>query len=120
MPRDVAPESGNVSSRFSRPRGATQQAKAKLPRYVETSAVAAFRADLVHLDLAKDLPEPPDLSGGSPYFLEKSMATGWPGYSGNVSEASAEKGKEIVRISEDGIVKLVENWLKHDQVPGSW
>src|SRR5437016_12982711 len=86
---------------------------------LETSAVAAFRADLVHLDLAKDLPEPPDLSGGSPYFLEKSMATGWPGYSGNVSEASAEKGKEIVRISEDGIVKLVENWLKHDHVPGS-
>jgi creatinine amidohydrolase len=87
---------------------------------LETSAVAAFRPDLVHLDQAKNLPEPPDLSGGPPYFLQKSTATGWPGYSGNVSEASAEKGKKIVQISEDGIVKLIENWLTHDQVPGSW
>jgi creatinine amidohydrolase len=87
---------------------------------LETSAVAAFRPDLVHLDQAKNLPEPPDLSGGPPYFLQKSTATGWPGYSGNVSEASADKGKKIVQISEDGIVKLIENWLTHDQVPGSW
>ena len=87
---------------------------------LETSAVAAFRPDLVHLDQAKDLPEPPDLSGGPPYFLEKSAAAGWPGYSGNVSEASATKGKKIVQISEDGIVRLIENWLKRDEVPGSW
>ena len=87
---------------------------------LETSAVAAFRPDLIHLDRAKDLPEPPDLSGGPPYFLQKSAAAGWPGYSGNVSEASAEKGKKIVQMSEDGIVRLVENWLKHDEVPGSW
>ena len=87
---------------------------------LETSAVAAFRPDLVHLVRAKDLPEPPDLSGGAPYFLQKSTAVDWPGYSGHVSEASAEKGKQIVQISEDGIVRLVENWLQHDQVPGSW
>jgi creatinine amidohydrolase len=87
---------------------------------LETSAVAAFRPDLVHLDRAKDLPETPALSGGPPYFLQKSTATGWPGYSGNVREASAEKGKKIVQISEDGIVRLIENWLKHDEVPGSW
>ncbi|HKN33864.1 MAG TPA: creatininase family protein [Terriglobales bacterium] len=87
---------------------------------LETSAVAAFRPDLIHLDQAKDLPEPPDLSGGPPYFLQKSTATGWPGYSGNVREASPDKGKKIVKISEDGIVRLVENWLKHDEVPGSW
>jgi creatinine amidohydrolase len=87
---------------------------------LETSAVAAFRPDLVHLDQAKDLPEPPDLSGGPPYFLQKSTAVGWPGYSGKVSEASAEKGRKLVQRSEDGIVKLIENWLKHDDVPGSW
>lgn len=87
---------------------------------LETSAVAAFRPDLIHLDKASDLPEPPDLSGGPPYFLQKSTAVDWPGYSGHVSEASAEKGKKIVQISEDGIVKLVENWLKHGEVPGSW
>jgi creatinine amidohydrolase len=87
---------------------------------LETSAVAAFRPELVHLDQARDLPEPPDLSGGPPYFLQKSTAAGWPGYSGKISEASAEKGRKIVQISEDGIVKLVENWLQHDDVPGSW
>ena len=86
---------------------------------LETSAVAAFRPDLIHLDKARDLPEPPDLSDGAPYFLQKSTAVDWPGYSGNVSGASAEKGKKLIQISEDGIVKLVENWLKHDEVPGS-
>lgn len=87
---------------------------------LETSAIAAFRPELVHLNQAKDLPQPPDLSGGPPYFLQKSTAEGWPGYSGKVSEASAEKGKTIVQISEDGIVRLIENWLQHDEVPGSW
>jgi len=87
---------------------------------LETSAVAAFRPELVHLDRARDLPEPPDLSGGPPYFLQKSSAAGWPGYSGKISEASAEKGRKIVEISEDGIIKLLENWLQHDEVPGNW
>lgn len=77
---------------------------------LETSAVAVFRPDLIHLDKARDLPEPPDLADGTPYLLQKSTATEWPGYSGHVSEA----------ISEDGIVKLIENWLKHGEVPGSW
>jgi creatinine amidohydrolase len=87
---------------------------------LETSAVAAFRPDLVHLDKARDLPEPPELSDGSPYFLQKSTATNWPGYSGHVSEASAEKGRVLITISEDGIVKLVENWLQNPTSPGSW
>jgi len=87
---------------------------------LETSAVAAFRPDLIHLDKAPDLPEPPDLSGGAPYFLQMSSATGWPGYSGHVSEASAEKGRQIVKISEDGIVQLIENWLHNSEAPGSW
>lgn len=87
---------------------------------LETSAVAAFRPDLIHLDEAKDMPEPPDLADGVPYFLQKSTAVDWPGYSGKVSDASSAKGKKLVQISEDGIVKLIDKWLKHDQVPGSW
>jgi len=87
---------------------------------LETSAVAAFRPDLVHLEQAKDLPEPPDLAGGAPYFLQKSVASNWPGYSGHVSESSAVKGKRLVGISEDAIVRLIENWLKNKEVPGSW
>jgi creatinine amidohydrolase len=87
---------------------------------LETSAVAAFRPDLIHLEKARDLPEPPDLAGGAPYFLQKSKAAEWPGYSGSVSEASAEKGRKLVQMSEDGIVNLAENWLKHSDAPGSW
>jgi creatinine amidohydrolase len=87
---------------------------------LETSAVAAFRPDLIHLDQAKDLPEPPDLAAGAPYFLQKSVAADWPGYSGHVSESSADKGKKLTEISEDAIAKLIENWLKHGEVPGSW
>jgi creatinine amidohydrolase len=87
---------------------------------LETSAVAAFRPDLIHLDKSVDLPQPPDLSGGSPYFLQKSVTKDWPGYSGKVSEASADKGRKLVNISEDGIVKLVENWLNNPGAPGSW
>jgi creatinine amidohydrolase len=87
---------------------------------LETSAVAAFRPDLVHVDKARDLPEPPDLSGGPPYFLQKSAATDWPGYSGQVSEASAEKGRKVVQMAEDGILKLLANWLSHAEAPGSW
>jgi len=87
---------------------------------LETSTVAAFRPDLIHLDKAKDLPEPPDLSGGTPYFLQKSTAKDWPGYSGHVSEASAEKGRKLVQMSEDAIVKLLKNWLASGEAPGSW
>lgn len=87
---------------------------------LETLPVAAFRPDLVHLDKAHDLPEPPDLSGGTPHFLQKSAATDWPGYSGHVSEASAKKGQQLVQMSEDGIVKLIENWLRNPPAPGSW
>jgi len=87
---------------------------------LETSAVAAFRPELIHLDKARDLPEPPDLSDGTPYFLQKSTTAGWPGYSGRVSEASAEKGRKLVQMSEDGIVKLIENWLRNPEAPGSW
>ena len=87
---------------------------------LETSAVAAFRPDLIHLDKARDLAEPPDLSGGAPYFLQKSTAKDWPGYSGKISEASAEKGRKLVQISEDAIVKLVQNWLSSGDAPGSW
>jgi creatinine amidohydrolase len=87
---------------------------------LETSAVAAFRPELVLLEKARDLPEPPELSDGAPYFLQKSTARDWPGYSGQVSEASAEKGRILVKMSEDGIVKLVENWLQNPASPGSW
>jgi creatinine amidohydrolase len=87
---------------------------------LETSAVAAFRPDLIHLEKSRDLPEPPDLSTGTPYFLQKSTAVDWPGYSGRVSEASPEKGRKLVQLSEDRIVKLIENWLLHSEVPGSW
>jgi creatinine amidohydrolase len=87
---------------------------------LETSAVAAFRPDLIHLEKSRDLPEPPDLSGVMPYYLEKATAEDWPGYSGRVSESSPEKGKRLVKLSEDRLVQLVKNWLGHPSEPGSW
>ncbi len=87
---------------------------------LETSAVAAFRPELIHLDKARDLPQPPDLSHDGPYFLQKSSAANWPGYSGHVSEASPEIGRQVVKISEDAIVLLIENWLRNPEAPGSW
>jgi creatinine amidohydrolase len=87
---------------------------------LETSAVAAFRPDLIHLSSSEDMPVVPDLSGGAPYFLQKSTAKDWPGYSGKVSEASPEKGRKLVQSGEDGIVRLVENWLSSGEAPGSW
>ena len=87
---------------------------------LETSAVAAFRPELVHPEKAGDLPETPELSGGGPYLLQKSAAENWPGYSGRISEASAEKGRIVAKMSEDAIVTLIENWLEKPNVPGSW
>lgn len=87
---------------------------------LETSAVAAFRPEWVHLDKARDLPPPPDLSTEMPYYLEKASAEEWPGYSGKVSESSPDKGNKIVRMSEDRIVELVQNWMRNPAVPGSW
>jgi creatinine amidohydrolase len=87
---------------------------------LETSVVAAFRPDLVHLDKAHDLPEPPDFAEGRPYYLERDSAEGWPGYSGRVSEASAERGRKVVELSENRLVKLIENWLHSPNEPGSW
>jgi hypothetical protein len=37
-----------------------------------------------------------------------------------VSEASPEKGRQVVKISEDAIVLLIENWLRNPEAPGSW
>jgi len=87
---------------------------------LETSAVAAFRPEWVHLDKAKDLPPPPNLSSTVPYYLEKPSAPDWPGYSGHVREASAEKGKQIVQIAVARLTELIQAWLSNPNVPGSW
>lgn len=87
---------------------------------VETSAVAAFRPDLVHVDQVHDLPDPPALSPVMPYYLEKSTAKDWPGYSGKVSEVTPEKGRLLVQLAEDRLVQLVTNWFDHSDEPGSW
>lgn len=87
---------------------------------LETSALAAFRPEWVHLDKAKDLPPPPDLSLTVPYYLEKPSASDWPGYSGQVSEASADKGKQIVQIAVARLTELIQAWLSRPSDPGSW
>ena len=87
---------------------------------LETSAVAAFRADCVHLEKATDLSPTPDLSPELPYYLEKDSASDWPGYAGRVSEASPVKGKQIIELAVSRIVNLLQNWLNHPDSAGSW
>jgi len=37
-----------------------------------------------------------------------------------VSEASAEKGKQIVQIAVARLTELIQAWLSNPNVPGSW
>ncbi len=87
---------------------------------LELSVAAAFAPDGVVPGKGPDLPPPQSLSTGFPYYLEKTQAKDWPGYSGNLSEISPEKGEQLVQIAEDRIAELVENWLANPAAPGSW
>lgn len=87
---------------------------------LELSVAAVFAPDAVVPGKGPDLPALEGFSDGFPYYLEKSRAEGWPGYSGKLSEISAAKGERLVKIAEDRLVRLVEKWLANPSAPGSW
>ncbi len=87
---------------------------------LELSAVAAINPAALIAERGPDLPAPPDISEGFPYYSAKSSATGWRGYSGNVNEASPEKGERIVGLATDRIVHLVKRWMAEPDTPGTW
>ncbi|HSR49322.1 MAG TPA: creatininase family protein [Acidobacteriota bacterium] len=86
---------------------------------LELSVAAVFAPDSVVPGKGPDLPA---LQGQAsfPYYLEKSDVTGWPGYSGKLSEISASKGERLVEVSLGKLKDFVSNWLKNDKQPGSW
>lgn len=87
---------------------------------LELSAVAAMNPSALIAERGPDLPAPPDISEGFPYYSAKSSARGWPGYSGKVSEASADKGEKIIGLATDRIVRLVKRWIAEPDIAGAW
>lgn len=86
----------------------------------ELSAVAGVNPAALVKERGADLPAPPALSQGFPYYLEKAPGPNWPGYSGKVSEASREKGEKIIALATDRIVDLVKRWMANPEAPGAW
>ncbi len=86
---------------------------------LELSVTAVFAPKSVKAGQGPDLPS---LGGHAdfPYYLEKSDTTGWPGYSGKLSEISAERGEVLVDMAVQRIGDLVRAWLADESKPGSW
>ncbi len=87
---------------------------------LELSVAAVFAPQSVEAGKGPDLPTIEQMSDGFPYYLEKSKAEGWPGYSGKLSEISRDKGEKLVAIAVEKLAGLIESWLKNDSKPGSW
>ncbi len=87
---------------------------------LELSSAAAVNPAALIRERGPDLPAPPDISAGFPYYLAKSSSPDWPGYSGKVSEASAEKGEKIIGLAAERIAALVERWIANAEIPGNW
>ena len=87
---------------------------------LELSVAAAFAPESVLPGQGPDLPPIQSFTEDFPYYLEKSRAEGWPGYSGKLSEISPEKGERLVQIALERLQQLVETWLANPAKPGSW
>ena len=87
---------------------------------LELSVAAVFAPQAVAPGKGPDLPPVATFTQAFPYYLEKSQAEGWPGYSGKLSEISREKGERLVQIAVERLESLVEAWLANPTAPGSW
>lgn len=86
---------------------------------LELSVAAAYAPHSVEAGKGPDLPAI-EFDFGFPFYLEKSDVTGWPGYSGKLSEIDAAKGRTLADIAISKIAALVRYWLENDDKPGSW
>jgi creatinine amidohydrolase len=77
----------------------------------ETAAAWAFDRDAVEPNVAVDLPPRPALTTDRPYVLVESSPTPWDGYAGYVSQASLEKGEQILRRARIQLAALLRAWL---------
>lgn len=87
---------------------------------LELSVAAVFAPASVEAGKGPDLPAMTPLIEGVPFYLEKSQAEGWPGYSGKLSEISREKGEKLVALAVEKLSTLIEEWIKKPTHPGSW
>lgn len=87
---------------------------------LELSVAAVFAPEAVVPGKGPDLPPIATFTQAFPYYLEKSQAEGWPGYSGKLSEISRGKGERLEQITVERLESLVEAWLANPTKPGSW
>ncbi|HXF05819.1 MAG TPA: creatininase family protein [Blastocatellia bacterium] len=87
---------------------------------LELSVAAVFAPASVEAGKGPDLPALTPLIEGVPFYLEKSQAENWPGYSGKLSEISREKGEKLVALAVEKLSTLIEEWIKKPTHPGSW
>jgi creatinine amidohydrolase len=87
---------------------------------LELSVAAVFAPASVEPGKGPDLPAITPLVQEIPYYLEKSQAEGWPGYSGKLSEISREKGEKLVALAVERLSTVIEEWVRKPTHPGSW
>jgi creatinine amidohydrolase len=87
---------------------------------LELSVAAVFASASVEPGKGPDRPALSPLADDVPFYLEKSRADGWSGYSGKLSEISRDKGERLAVIVVEKLASLVEEWLKKPNQPGSW
>ena len=54
------------------------------------------------------------------YYFSQTVHLSGAAFGGVVSEASADKGKQIVKIAVNRLTELIQTWLSHPDDPGSW
>lgn len=77
----------------------------------ETSGVLGFDPAAVRLDAVEDLPVRPRLATTHPYVLVESRPDPWAGWSGYVSRATEETGREVRRLAGRRLREIVDAWL---------
>ncbi|MGC5020906.1 creatininase family protein [Micromonospora sp. DT47] len=77
----------------------------------ETSGVLGFDPGAVRLDAAGDLPPKPKLPVGHPYVLVESRPDPWQGWSGHVSLATEEAGRQVRELAAVRLREIVAAWV---------
>ncbi len=79
---------------------------------LEISAAMAARPGTARLELARDIGHIAAPPGPVHAVYDWRARNRWAGFSGRPSEASAEKGEQVLKIASDEIVRSAKAWLK--------
>lgn len=77
----------------------------------EAAAVWSFAPDAVDTTGVEEIPPRPALATDRPHVLVESYPTPWDGWSGHISQASREKGDEIVERALAQLDGVLAAWL---------